>query len=225
MTIFGDGMKQDLTTPSAPCVVEMGALYPELPDPGAPPDQSYRLQEISRLRKNLEDEQESRAQLYKKYLRAVNILDGLDMLAFAICLISGVAGVGPLAIIVAAPVVIGLEIAAMVCGALGAFGKVVARRLTVKARKHDSLRVLAESKLNTISDHVSRALMDGVVDDVEFRIIVDELKKYGQLKAEIKAGARREYAATALDKKTKNSLIQRGRDEARAQFLKNLGAS
>ena len=62
-------MKQE--TPSAPIVIEMtptsGALYPELSSgQGAPPDQSYRLQEISRIREHLEAEREKRAQLEKK---------------------------------------------------------------------------------------------------------------------------------------------------------------
>ena len=61
-------MKQE--TPSAPSVIEMtptsGALYPELLGQGALPDQSYRLQEISRIREHLEAEREKRAQLEKK---------------------------------------------------------------------------------------------------------------------------------------------------------------
>ena len=220
-------MKQDVS-PSAPCAVEMsptsGTLYPELPDRGAPPDQSYRLQEISRLRKHLEDELDKRAQLEKKYRRAVNILDGVDTALLLICALTGVGGVGLLSTVIAVPVVIGLEIAALICGALGAIGKFVARRLAVKVRKHDEIRVLAASKLNTIADHVSRALMDGTVSDDEFRLIIEELQKYDQLKAEIKAGARKKYAATSLDEQIKNSLIQRGRDEARASFIKKLGA-
>ena len=218
-------MKQE--TPSAPCVIEMtptsGALYPELPDQGAPPDQSYRLQEISRLRKHLEDEREKRSQLEKKYCRAANILDGADTALLLICALTGVGGVGLLSTIVAAPVVIGLEAAALLCGVVGAAGKIIGRRLAVKVRKHCEIRVLAASKLNTIADHVSRALMDGVISDDEFKLIVEELQKYDQLKAEIKAGARKKYAA-ALDEETKNTLIQRGRDEARAIFIKKLGA-
>lgn len=118
----------------------------------------------------------------------------------------------------------GLEIAALACGVLGVAGKFVGRRLAVKARKHDEIRVLAESKLNTITDHVSGALMDGRISDEEFRLIVDEVSKYNQMKAEIRAGARKAHAAVTLDEETKNSLIQRGRDEARASFMKKLGA-
>ena len=104
-------------------------------------------------------------------------------------------------------------------------GKFVGRRLAVKARKHDEIRVLAESKLNTITDHVSGALMDGRISDEEFRLIADELEKYSQMKSEIRARAKKAHAAIQLDEETKNSLFQQGRDEARASFLKKLSGA
>ena len=69
--------------------------------------------------------------------------------------------------------------------------------------------------------------MDGQISDQEFRLIVDEVIKYDQMKAAIRAGARKAYAAVkapVLDEETKNSLLQRGRNEARASFMKKLGA-
>ena len=219
-------MKQ--VTPTAPCVDgTSGALYPELPGRCAPPDQSYRLQEISQLKKHLEGERDNRGQLHKKYRRGVNALDGVDTALLTAGMGMGIGGVGLLSTIIAAPVVLGLEIAALACGALGVAGKFAGRRLAVKARKHDEIRVLAESKLNTIADHVSAALMDGQISDEEFHLIVGEANKYNQMKAEIRAGALKAYAAVktpVLDEETKNSLIQRGRDEARASFMKKLGA-
>ena len=219
-------MKQQVTS-TAPCVVDVtstsSALYPELPAT-APPDQSYRLQEISQLKKHLEDERDKRGHLYKKYRRGVNSLDGVDTALLTASMGMGIGGVGLLSTIIAAPVVLGLEIAALACGALGVAGRFVGRRLAVKARKHDEIRVLAESKLNTITDHVSAALMDGRISDEEFRLIVDEVSKYNQMKAEIRAGARKAHTAVALDEESKNTLIQRGRDEARASMIKKLAA-
>ena len=212
-------------TPSAP-------LYPELPagpaetqsDNNTPPGQYFRLQEISRLRKYIEDEKEKRSQLYKKYRRGINAVDAVDTALISASMGMGVGGVGLLSTIVAAPVVLGLEIAALGCGLLGVAGKFVGRRLSVKAKKHSDLVVLAESKLNTIADHVSTALTDGAISDEEFRMVVDEVSKYAQMKAEIRVGAKKAHAAVTLDEETKNSLIQRGRDEARASFIKKLAA-
>ena len=187
-------------------------------------DQYFRLQEISRLRKHLEDEKDKRSQLYKKYRRGINAVDAVDTALISASMGMGIGGVGLLTTVIAAPVVLGLEIAALGCGLLGVAGKFIGRRLSVKAKKHDEVRVLAESKLNTIADHVSRALTDGQISDEEFRLIIDEAQKYTQMKAEIRAGAQKAHAAVTLDEETKNSLIQRGRDEARASFIKKLAA-
>ena len=205
-------------------------LYPELPAGPAetqsvnntPPDQYFRLQEISRLRNHLEDEKDKRSQLYKKYRCGINAVDAADTALISASMGMGIGGVGLLTTVIAAPVVLGLEIAALGCGLLGVAGKFIGRRLSVKAKKHDEVRVLAESKLNTIADHVSRALTDGQISDEEFRLIIDEAQKYTQMKAEIRTGAQKAHAAVTLDEETKNSLIQQGRDEARASLMEKL---
>ena len=86
------------------------------------------------------------------------------------------------------------------------------------------MRVLAQSKLDTIADHVSRALLDGQIDDKEFTLIIEEASKYDNMKAQIQAGAIKAHAAVRLDKETKASLIKQGRDEARADYIKKLAS-
>jgi len=215
-------MKQQ--TPSAPIYPDLAAV--EDSQTAAPRlSQDYRLQEISRLKEYLEKEQDGRAQLYKKYHRGVNVLDGVDTALISAGMGMGIGGVGLLSTIIAVPVVLGLEIAALICGVVGVAGKYIVHRLEVKAKKHDEIRILAKSKLNTVADHVSSALMDGQITDEEFRLIIDEVNKYGQLKAEIRSGARKAHASVELDEEIKNSLIKQGREEARASIIKKLAIS
>ena len=129
----------------------------------------------------------------------------------------GIRGVWLLSTIIAAAVVLGLEIAALACGTLGIAGNFIGHWLAVKAKKHDEVWVLAESKLS-ISDHVSSTLIDGRISDEEFHIIVDEVAKYQQLKSGIWAGAQKAHAMVQLDVETKNYLIQQGKDEAKSDF-------
>ena len=173
----------------------------------APPNQSYRLQEISQLKKRLEEDRDKRATLYKKYHRGVNTLNGIDTALLAAGMGMGIGGVGLLSTIIAAPVVLGLGIAILACGALGGTCKFVSRRLAVKAKKHNRIRILAESKLNTIADHVSTALLDGEISFDEFSLIVEEVNKYGQMKAEICAGAQKAHAGVVLDAETKKLAV------------------
>ena len=86
------------------------------------------------------------------------------------------------------PVAVGLQAGAIVCGLLGAGQKFIGRRLGVKTRKHDQIPVLAESKLNTIADRISTALTDDKISEEEFRLILSEIDKYDQMKAEIRCG-------------------------------------
>ena len=58
------------------------------------------------------------------------------------------------------------------CGLLGAGGKFI--------------RVLAESKLNSIANRIYAALNDDRMSDEEFRLILSEIDKYDQMRAEIR---------------------------------------
>ena len=79
----------------------------------------------------------------------------------------GIGVISLLSSVIAAPLGISLEIAVMGCGILGAITK-----------KHDEIRVLAESKLNSLSDLISTALTDRDISDKEFSIIFKELEKF-----------------------------------------------
>jgi hypothetical protein len=60
--------------------------------------------------------------------------------------------------------VIAMEGVALGTGAISvAFNLVCDKVLSVKARKHIRIMMLAESKINTIADHVSKALKDNHV--------------------------------------------------------------
>ena len=118
-------MKQATAPNAAQPQSQINTLYPELPisvltpsmgtaAPGA--DQSYRLQEISRLKRRLDDERDKQVTLYKKYRCGVNALDGVDTTLLTAGMGMGIGGVGLLTTIFAAPVVLGLKIAALVCG-------------------------------------------------------------------------------------------------------------
>ena len=133
-------------------------------------------------------ERDFRASLYKKYQHRANVADGLDTALTAASVGLAASGIGLLSTIIAVPVAVGLQADAIVCRLLGAGGKFIGRRLGVKARKHDQICVLAESKLNTIADHISIAMTDDKISEEEFLLILSEVDKYDQMKAEICRG-------------------------------------
>ena len=96
--------------------------------------------------------------MYKKYRRVINVIDGVDTALVALSLGMAAAGVGLLSTVIAAPVVVALQAAALACSLASIAGKYASRRLLVKAEKHDEIRVLALSKLNSMTDVISNAL-------------------------------------------------------------------
>jgi hypothetical protein len=189
-----------MATPSAP------QIYPELPQMVATEPTAHQQQ----FKSYLETEAKTREHLRKRYRRDITACDAFEGGMTVVSLGLGCAGVGLLSTIVLAPVVVGLEAASVACGAIGIASKFVARRLAAKEHKHDEIRILALAKANTIATHVSDALRDGNVSDEEFRIIMEEIAKYEDMKSSIRSAGRSTHAAVKIDEEAKNALIQRG---------------
>ena len=92
-------------------------IYPILPAEESPEQQghSYRLQKISFLIRQLENDREKSAELYKKYHHGVNAMDGVDTAIVTASLGMGIGGTGLLWTIIAALIVLGLECAFLAC--------------------------------------------------------------------------------------------------------------
>jgi hypothetical protein len=198
---------------------EQPGLYPILPDAGN--GHAYRLQEMTRIQAELRQEADKRAGLCKKYKRSVNAVDGVDATLVSIGAGLGIGGVGLLTTVVAIPVAIGLEAGSLGCAVLCAFGKVVGRRLTAKYDKHQRIETLARAKLNTISDIVSKALVDGNISDTEYNLVLAEVQKFEDMKREIRA---KKAPAENIDE-LKKTLLAQGRREALDDITKRLNTA
>ena len=182
-------------------------LYPELPIEDG---QNYRLQKISEIERTLINERDMRKSLYKKYKRSINITDGVDTGLISASVI--MAGVG-----LTVPLMLPLEIIAIVCGCMGVCVKLVRRKLMSKTQKHYEIKTLGESKLNSIKDLISKALQDGEISEGEFKMVLNEMEKYSELKQEIKTTKNIE-----ITDGEKKKLIEQGRMEAMNTIQKSL---
>ena len=128
---------------------------------------------------------------------------------------TGAGGISLLSSTVAAPAVIAIEGVARFTGLLSIIGKYSVKRSTSKAEKHEKIKTIASAKLDTISSHISKALSDNKVTDEEFRLILEELEKYKVTKEEVRTKTKKKIVT-----ETEESLIERGRQEARESFRK-----
>ena len=92
-------------------------------------------------------------------------------------------------------------------------GNVVSKKTAIKAEKHLKIKMLASAKLDTIKTHVSKALVDDHMSNDEFNLIMEELNKYKAMKEEIRNNSKKK-----LKEEEEQSLIEKGRQEARESF-------
>ena len=178
------------------------SLYPQLEMKQESSSQIFRLNKIADIQKQLEKEVDQRRSLYKKYKKAINIVEGHGIAFNTLSLGAGMVGVGLLAAgAVVAPYLIPLEVIAVGLCVFSTVGNIVNRRLSIKCKKHYEISVIAETKLNTISSHVSKALQDNNVSDEEFNLILNELVKYNQLKTGVRSSSSRNVGSINLDKR------------------------
>lgn len=186
------------------------SLYPSLDN-----NSQFRLTEISKLKAKLQDEVSGRMQLCKKYKRAENILDVIDIasnsVALSLSVTSGVlASTGILL-----PFAIPLAVAAGTLGVVGITCKGIVKKLKTKYQKHSSIKQTAESKLNSILEIVNKAINDNNITDEEFKHVVDEVNKYNELKKTIQTKV---SGKTGISEGEKKAIIE----QAKKDFLNQL---
>ena len=203
-------------------------IYPTLPTiretPNAPPvvngevddrGHSYRLNVIRDVQKFLEEEIKKREAFSKKYFRIAKVVNMIDNGLITITI--GAEGVGAilLATGAGAPFALALGISGAATGLISLIGNIFSKKATTKAEKHLKIKTLATAKLDTIASHVSKALMDDFISPDEFNLVMEEMNKYKALKEEVRNNTKKK-----LKTEEEESLIEKGRQEARESFRK-----
>ena len=190
--------------PTAPDIVNGGA-----DDRG----HSYRLQVINDVSKFLEEEISKRDAFSKKYFRISKVVNMVDNALIVVTIGAEGTGAVLLSTGVGAPFALALGISGVVTGAISLICNIFSKKATTKAEKHLKIKTLAMAKLDTIASHVSKAMMDDFISDEEFKLIMEEMEKYKTLKEEVRSNTKKK-----LKKEEEESLIERGRQEARESF-------
>ena len=190
--------------PTAPNVVNGGS-----DDRG----HSYRLKIIREVQEYLEEEIKNREAFSKKYFRIAKVVNMIDNTLITITIGAEGTSAVLLSTGVGAPFALALGISGVVTGAISLIGNIFSKKATTKAEKHLKIKTLAMAKLDTIASHVSKAMMDDFISDEEFKLIMEEMEKYKALKEEVRNNTKKK-----LKTEEEESLIERGRQEARESF-------
>ena len=175
----------------------------------------YRLNLIREIQTFFETEIKNRDAFSKKYFRIAKVVNWVDNGLITLTIGAEGAGAVLLATGAGAAVALALGISGVVTGGVSLLGNFFSKKATTKAEKHLKIRTLAAAKLDTIASHVSKALMDDFISPEEFNLILEEMNKYKTMKEEVRSNTKKK-----LKKEEEESLIEKGRQEARASFRK-----
>ena len=171
-------------------------VYPTLPS--APEDstaQKNRLQKIGEIETFFLHEIDEREKLAKKFRKIGNNILIVDTSLIITIVISGSTSIAA----ISSGVAISIGIALTGAGLLLSIATTITRKslnaIRVKQKKHDQIILLAQTKLESIQDIISKALTDGNVSDLEFERILSELDRYRTLKQEVRNKAKKKSEA------------------------------
>ena len=166
-------------------------IFPDL-NPTAPQElqesQTYRFKKLTEIEAYLLDEIEARERIAKKMKRFNTITGIIDTGLITSTVITG--GIAAFVSGVGLPVGIALSRSSLFLFLATVITPKSFKTFTVKQQKHDSIKLLAQSKLESIANIISQAMQDGDICPTEFHKVLQEVEKYPKLKADIRNQAK-----------------------------------
>ena len=165
-------------------------IYPDL-NPTAPQEpQTYHLNKLSETETYFLNQIEVREQIAKKMKRFNTITGIVDTGLITSTVITGGISIAAFASGVGLPVGIALSGTSLLLSLATAITRKSFKIFTVKQEKHDAIKLLAQSKLDSIANIISQAMQDGDISPTEFHKVLQEVEKYCKLKADIRNQAK-----------------------------------
>ena len=146
--------------------------------------QSFRLNKIAEIDRQFADEALHYHHVAKKYKRAQTVAHGSAISLGSFCAMLSSAGLATSLTGIGIPIGASLAGVASLCGISSASLTAASKKLEAKVLKHENIFALATAKRDTVSELVSKSLVDNSVSDAdsvsdaEFKIILRELQKY-----------------------------------------------
>ena len=142
--------------------------YPDL-NPTAPQElQTYRLKKLTETETFFLDEIEVRERIAKKMKRFNTITGIVDTGLITSTVITGGISIAAFASSVGLPVGIALSRTSLLLSLATVITRKSFKTFTVKQEKHDAIKLLAQSKLESIANIISQAMQDGDISPTEF---------------------------------------------------------
>ena len=165
-------------------------FYPDL-SPTAPQEsQTYYLKKLTEIEAYLLDEIEVREQIAKKMKRFNTITSIVNTGIITSKVITGEISIAEFTSGVALPVGIALSGTSLLLSLATVITRKYFKTFTVKQEKQDAIKLLAQSKLDSMVNIISQAMQDGDISSIEFHKVLQEVEKYRKHKTDIRSQAK-----------------------------------
>ena len=197
--------------------------YPDL-NPTAPQEpQSYRLNILSETEAFFIDKIEVCEQIAKEMKRLNAITGIVDTGLITSTVITGEISIAAFASGVGLPVGIALSGTSLLLSLATAITRKSFKIFTVKQEKHDAIKLLAQSKLDSIANIISQAMQDEDISPTEFHKVLQEVEKHRRLKADIRNQTKAKVKE--IKKEQREEILEQGRKESKKDFLRKIANS
>ena len=148
-------------------------------------EQQFRLKKINEI-KDFVAEIKERVVLSKSLSKYIASFDYFDKSLIVLSVTTGSISIASFATVIGAPVRMTSTSSSLAFSITTGIVKKLLKTTRNKKKKHNKTVMLARSKLNSIESKISKALMDNEISHEDFETIINEEKKYRELKESIR---------------------------------------
>ena len=195
--------------------------YPDL-NPAAPQAgrQTYRLKKLLEIEACFLDEIEICEQKAKKNKRSITILSIAETGLITSTMLTGGIPIAALASSVGLPIGIAFSGTSLLLSLKTPATRKYLKTSIVTQEKHDSIKLLAQGKLDCIANIISQVMQDGGISLTKLHRILQEKEKYLKLEAAINNQAMSKLKK--IMKEQREKILEQGRKEREENFLQKI---
>ena len=149
-------------------------------------EQQFRLNKISEITDYFVAEIKERELISKRVSKYIASFDYFDKSLIVLSVTTGSISIASFATVIGAPVGMMSASCSLAFSITTGFVKKFLKTIRNKKKKHNKIVMLARSKLNSIESKISKALMDNEISHEDFETMMNEEKKYRELKESIR---------------------------------------
>ena len=149
-------------------------------------EQQFRLNKINEIKDYFLGEIRERELISKNLSKYIASLDYFDKSLNVLSILSGSISIASFATIIGVPAGIVGTCCGFTFSITSGFVKKFLKTIRNKNKKHNKIVMLARSKLNSIESKISEALINNEISHEDFMTILNEEKKYRELKESIR---------------------------------------